>query len=111
MFCEKKIKQKIVKTGDNLVIFVERIVQESGGFKKVIKRPLKFSIEGLVLENKKYNLSGVTSIEGEHFNIRYKTYSKKGKGEWYEYDGQVVRLVDEKHLEKQCALVLYYQKA
>jgi hypothetical protein len=32
-----------------------------------------------VIDNKRYNLVGMTSVEGENFNIRYKTYSQKIK--------------------------------
>lgn len=63
-----------------------------------------------MIENKKYNLVGLTSIQGENYNIRYKTYTMKDKNEWYEYDGPLVRVVNSKYLEKQCALVLYYEK-
>lgn len=63
------------------------------------------------MDGKKYDLVGMTSVEGENFNIRYKTYTPKGKGQWYEYDGQLVRVVDNKHLERQCSLVLYYEKS
>lgn len=98
LLSEKKVKEKIVKTSDSLIIFVERIIQETDGFKKVITRPLKFPFEGLVVEKLKYNLVGVTAIQGEHFNMRYKTYTLKAKGEWYEYDGQLVRSVDAKHV-------------
>jgi ubiquitin C-terminal hydrolase len=63
------------------------------------------------VNGQKYNLIGLTSIEGEHHNIRYKTYTSKSRDEWYEYDGRLVRVVDSKYIEKLCALVLYYQKA
>lgn len=32
------------------------------------------------MDGKKYDLVGMTSVEGENFNIRYKTYTPKGKG-------------------------------
>ena len=93
-----------------MTIYIERIQQELDGFKKIVSRPMKIVFEGLVMQDKKYNLVGLTSVEGENLNIRYKTYTVKGKDEWFEYDGQLVRVVDRKHLEKQCALVLYYEK-
>ena len=58
-----------------------------------------------------YNLMGVTSIQGESFNLKYKTYIYKAEDQWYEYDGRLVRTVNSKHMEKVCALVLFYSKA
>lgn len=80
---DKKVKEKMLKTSDHVVIFMERIIQEEDGFKKVISRPLKIVFEGLIIGAKKYNLVGLTSIKGENFNIRYKTYTLKAKNEWY----------------------------
>jgi hypothetical protein len=40
-FSEKTVTEKILKTGNSLVIFVERIIEESDGFKKVVNRRLK----------------------------------------------------------------------
>jgi hypothetical protein len=45
----------------------------------VIKKPIKFPIKGLRVEKDGYDLAGITSIEGEHLNIRHKTYILKGE--------------------------------
>jgi hypothetical protein len=49
LISDKKIKEKILRVSDNIVIFVERVIEEEDGFKKVINRPLKIVLEGLVI--------------------------------------------------------------
>jgi hypothetical protein len=66
-----------------MIIYIERVVEEADGFKRVVNRRVKLVFEGLVMDKKKYELVGMTSVEGENFNIRYKTYTLKSKGEWY----------------------------
>ena len=66
-----------------MIIYIERVIEEADGFKRVVNRRVKLVFEGLVMDNKKYELVGMTSVEGENFNIRYKTYTLKSKGEWY----------------------------
>lgn len=61
------------------MIYVQRIVVEEDGFKKVMKRPVKYVEEGLMIGDKKYDLIGLTSIEGGNLNIRYKTFIRKSK--------------------------------
>ena len=68
------------------------------GFKKVLDRPVKIVLDGLVVDKKKYGLVGMTSIEGENFNIKYKTYTRKDKNTWFEYDNQIVREVSSGYL-------------
>jgi ubiquitin C-terminal hydrolase len=89
--------QKIIKAPEMLTIYLDRIAEEEDGFKKVIKKPIKFSTNELLIEGIRYKLTGVTSIEGEHLNIRHKSYILKEE-EWYEYDGKLVRLVDSRYM-------------
>ena len=56
------------------------MVEEADGFKRVVNRRVQLVFEGLVMDKKKYSLVGMTSVEGENFNIRYKTYTLKSKG-------------------------------
>ena len=50
------------------------------------------------MEGTVYKLIGITSIEGECFNLKYKTYIFKSDDEWYEYDGKLVRIVNKKYM-------------
>ena len=73
-------------------------------------RDVDIPLRDFKLKDKKYNLVGMTSIEGDHTSARYKAYLLISEHEWLEYDGPLVRIVPETYLKSQCALVLYYRK-
>ena len=52
----------MLKTSNSLILYIERILEENDGFKKVVNRRVQIVFEGLVMDKKKYNLTGMTSI-------------------------------------------------
>ena len=62
MNTEKIITDKLTHISDQLIIYLERIVEEEDGFKQVLKQNIKFPIRGLDVSGRRYNLVGLTSI-------------------------------------------------
>lgn len=103
------VNEKVIKSPNNLVIYLERVLEEDG-YKKVLNKHVSFEMENYVMNGEKFNLTGVTAIVGGSKNIQYKTYIMNSSAEWVEYDGEIAKVVKKSVVQKVCAITLYYSK-